>query len=405
MSAQHNASKFKLSWGAVSFIESPSSRVLLFAVSTIFFTLLACIVASFYVNINVTLNAFGEIDSLSGITDAVTVRSGQLYHLQFKEGDSVKKDEVIGWLKIGESNFEQIKSVYEDVNHKVAALNSKNRVDADISVNQISDPEIRANLIEANKFLTALIYTESTWATEARKEISPLKNRLNMLNKQLLYIEKSNVRKFLAMQKAQVEEEKGRLISQITTLENSISTRTYDARAQADNSLRNAVAKLQQYMSDIQIKSPVDGKIARIPSAEGTYLKSGDSIATVIPDGGEMVAKVMVNSKDISKVASKNRVYLEIDAYSSYKFGYFNGEIIGVDLVKAKSSEPHSVSGYVARVRLGDLKPVRQITSISGEQKIQKIVLVPGMKVQARILVRRAPIATLILDKLFGSEL
>lgn len=406
MSRQTESSKFQLSWGAISFIEAPSSKLLGFAIFSIIATLLSVFAAAFYVNINVSILADGETDSILGVTEAVSPHAGELYRLPIQEGDQVKKDQVIGWIRMGDSSFDQVASVYKDLKNRLASISEPSSTEPTIKVSLISDVETQNMLTEVNRKFAELKYIQGTWLKNTQAEAEPLKRHLAEINKQLRFISNSKVEKYLLMQRSQLEQEKGQIVQQIRTLENTIETKTHDARSDAENALRNSFSKVQEYLVNHEVKSPVAGKIATILTNEGSFIKAGESIASIIPEGGEMIAKVLISSKDITLVSQGNKVFISIDAYPAHKFGYFDGEVISVDTVKAKSQNDSSKpDGYIARIRIDTQSLSRKLASVDPEVASKKIHLVPGMKVEARVLVKRAPIATLIIDKIFGKEL
>ncbi|RYZ68040.1 MAG: biotin/lipoyl-binding protein, partial [Proteobacteria bacterium] len=84
-----------LSWRAVAFIESPSSSMLRLALLVLVGSFITCLVASFFIQLNISVTAMGVTDYLGGVKEAIAMTSGEIETLRVHEGDEVAKGQIL----------------------------------------------------------------------------------------------------------------------------------------------------------------------------------------------------------------------------------------------------------------------------------------------------------------------
>jgi multidrug efflux pump subunit AcrA (membrane-fusion protein) len=391
-----------LSWGAVSFIEAASSRILAICVLTILSSLGLSLLASFFIKIDVSTKANGQTESLLGVKEAVSQVPGQLYYFPVKEGDSFKKDQVLGWVRIEGSHEAEMLQLVGEANEKISGLDQKNTLRAS-SVFKTHLPEnlnIKNLVSEAEKRQSAWMYYLSEGTVKAQAEIQPILKRVAVVKDQLQYIKKSPMRQYLEQQRIGLEEEVGRLQQQITVSRNAFDQKLIDLKSETKQSLQAVANAVQNLIQTHQIKSPCDGRVAKIWVNEGQLLADQQPVVSILPLSSSIVAKVSISSEDRALIKVGQSALVSIDAYPSHKFGYFQGKVLSIDQIKT-AEDKSNPDGYVARLSVNIDHPVRQIASLAEKSPVH---LVPGMKVEARIISKRASLISLGLDKIFGKD-
>lgn len=132
------------------------------------------------------------------------------------------------------------------------------------------------------------------------------------------------------------------------------------ARASADTAQAD-LNKLDKDIRDLQIKinqtatlkvyAPRDGTIYRLNATEGSFLKAGSSLATIVPDAEELVVELWVDGNDMPLIQERimdeagnvqtpgSTVRLQFEGWPAIQFvgwpsvavGTFGGEVIFVD--------------------------------------------------------------------------
>jgi hypothetical protein len=132
------------------------------------------------------------------------------------------------------------------------------------------------------------------------------------------------------------------------------------ARASAD-SAQSDLNKLDKDITDLRIKinqtgmlhvvAPRDGTVFRLHATEGTYLKAGSPLCTIVPESDNLVVEMLVDGNDMplirdrevapdgSVIVKGSPVRLQFEGWPAIQFagwpsvaiGTFGGEVIFVD--------------------------------------------------------------------------
>lgn len=177
--------------------------------------------------------------------------------------------------------------------------------------------------------------------------------------------------------------------------------------SERQRALRESLANVQQRLIELEarravvVRAPVAGRIAATPALAGSAVDSGGLLATIVPDGAELRARLLVPTRSIGKVQPGQTVSLRYDAFPYQKYGSFKGRVADVSssvllpqeiekIAPVKMSE----SAYVLDVVLE-----RQAVPLGGAGQAQ---LRPDMTLSAMIEIDRRPLIAWIGDSLFG---
>lgn len=397
-----NNPKIKLSWGAASFVEAPSSLVLALCVLALAASLVTCVVGSFFISIDVSVRASGETDSLAGVKYVTALRSGEVYKLSLKQADVVAKDQLIGWVRMEGATEAQLQTLSTQLETKISDVEHRKAKLQHLGLDEsfLVDSQLKSLMTDAESKVAALYNVEVRGAANLESQMKPLRTRQLTVKRQLAYVSKSKLRNYLVMQKESLADEDGKLTQQLLALQNESEQRVFEARENALHSMRLALASLKSFVLQHQLRAPIDGQIARLDIAQGSFVRDQQSVATIIPANSPIIAKIHVQSQDVSRIQVGNPCSLDIDAFPAYKYGYFDGKVLSIEKVKSEGAA--QALGYVARVEINLDSKSRRPAFVKEAQ--DKLVLSPGMSVQARIITKKATLASLFVDKIFGNK-
>lgn len=177
--------------------------------------------------------------------------------------------------------------------------------------------------------------------------------------------------------------------------------------SERQRTLRDSLANTQQRLIELEarrsvvVRAPTAGRIAAIPALAGSAVENGGLIATIVPDGAELRARLFVPTRSIGKVHAGQAVALRYDAFPYQKYGSFKGR---VEDVSSSVLLPQEIE-KVAPVKVGEPAYVlevvleRQTVPSGGAGQAH---LRPDMTLTAMIEIDRRPLLAWIGDSLFG---
>ncbi|MBY0319027.1 MAG: HlyD family efflux transporter periplasmic adaptor subunit [Reyranella sp.] len=177
--------------------------------------------------------------------------------------------------------------------------------------------------------------------------------------------------------------------------------------SERQRTLRDSLANTQQRLIELEarrsvvVRAPTAGRLAAIPALAGSAIENGGLIATIVPDGAELRARLFVPTRSIGKVHAGQAVALRYDAFPYQKYGSFKGR---VEDVSSSVLLPQEIE-KVAPVKVGEPAYVLEVvlerqTVPSGGAGLAQ--LRPDMTLTAMIEIDRRPLLAWIGDSLFG---
>ena len=158
------------------------------------------------------------------------------------------------------------------------------------------------------------------------------------------------------------------------------------------NTLNAAVANLsgqlslsENKMDQLNIKSPVDGTVTKLPVATiGRNIRQGNPVATIIPDDARPIVEARVKNKDIAFVKEGIPVRIKVDAYPFRQFGT-------VPATVQRVFPNPDASEFSVRIRLE-----KSTIKVRGRD----VTLKPGLSVTADLLTSKRRLISLVLKKM-----
>ena len=195
--------------------------------------------------------------------------------------------------------------------------------------------------------------------------------------------------KYLATEISSNVEQIDGLSSQLQTLEHEKNKNLQDL-LQKRQSLFEKFVKLERQAKDVELKAPVSGTILKLEDQyQGSVIKTGDVIATIVPKVNKFHVEVDIDPADITHVYEGAKVKIMLDALPSQKHGELIGEIelLSKDTIDEDIfGEPNSV--YRAEIKITDNKLVKLPEGFT---------LLPSMTVSGNIISGKRTVMTFLL--------
>lgn len=272
------------------------------------------------------LNSFGSI-TYNTKNDVTSLESGQIYYFPFKEGDYVKKGQVIARLKNVQLDFQ--KEEYEN------ALTSAN---ANLAIEKNSLREGKLSVESKMLSLESDLLNIQQKELELKQFQENLKNKIELHDiggvtdsqiKQLQLEEKSQITNIEILKKQyeisslgmrdadlieegytvpQDENEKKKLLIDLNT--KSIVTRIEAAEAEVRNA-ETSLAAINRLLEELIIKAPISGIIGVKNFEPGEYVESNAAIATII-ETSSVYALIYLQEKDVVNYSIGTQLKIEI---------------------------------------------------------------------------------------------
>jgi membrane fusion protein len=178
-------------------------------------------------------------------------------------------------------------------------------------------------------------------------------------------------------------------------------------KRQALGDLRQRIAELRrgqveiqgeesdaEYRTHVAIAAPVSGDVSSLPVAVGETISAGQSLLTLLPSSGHLVAEIYVPSRQVGLLHKGQAVHVAFDAFPRLTYGTTPGTIDDISRTPLEPGDLRINPGirepvYRARVRLA-----RSFVQFGDQQYPLQV----GMTLQANIVIERRPLWRLIFD-------
>ncbi|MHC1712302.1 MAG: HlyD family type I secretion periplasmic adaptor subunit [Solidesulfovibrio sp.] len=176
------------------------------------------------------------------------------------------------------------------------------------------------------------------------------------------------------------------------------ATQLLEARQNLDE-VSHTLAKASRRSELVELTAVADAVVKDVaPLSEGSVAKAAETFCTLVPIGeaaGPMEAEVAIAAKDIGHIRVGNAVRMKLAAYPFQRHGFLDGEVrmVSPDAFVAEGNAAGAgVDGgvhYKARIRL----TTTRLRDVGPEFR-----LLPGMTLEAEILVGKRRVASYLLD-------
>jgi membrane fusion protein len=153
--------------------------------------------------------------------------------------------------------------------------------------------------------------------------------------------------------------------------------------------------------AEVLVQAPVAGVVASRLIQPGQSVRAGEPLLSVLPDGSQLQAQLLVPSRAVGFISPGDAVVLRYQAYPYQKFGHYRGTVARVsrsamspgELASLAANAQGSESYYRVIVNLA-----RQDVTAYGKAE----PLRPGMMLEADILGERRKLYEWVLEPLYS---
>jgi membrane fusion protein len=353
----------------------------------------------------------GYLAPPGGVARVRAPRQGMVGAVHVKDGQLVKRGDSLVTLQSGQTTESGAAA-----EAGIAAQLQSQRADLVAQIARESswrENEERRLKVAAEQLDRDLILLDTTMQTEreqlqlARRHadrIRTLVDRGTISLDEMQKREMAELQQRLALQQADREMAGKR--SELTAARIAID-QLPTAASERLRGLHESLANVEQRLIELEtrravtVRAPVSGRIAAIAALEGTTVDSDSLIATIVPDGSELRARLFVPTRAIGKVHPGQAVAIRYEAFPYHKYGTFKGRVEDVSNSALLPQETSRVSpvklteaAYVLDVAID-----RQKVELGGHREAP---LRPDMLLKAAIEIDRRPLLAWIGESVFG---
>lgn len=333
------------------------------------------VVWSSMAKIDQVTRASGSVIASDRTQEIQALEGGIITTLTVKEGDNVKKGQLLVILE-----EERAKAAVDNSATKIAALQAKvSRLEAELfnrplkfSPSLDAYPEYIANQ-------TAL-YNRRRQAIE--QDIRSLQAILRLSQQEL------NINEPLLKYGDVSQAEVIRLRRQVADIQSQIANKRNKYFEEAQNDLTKTQEDLEseqeqmrdrtQVLQEKRLIAPTDGKVNNIKiTTLGGVVKPGEVVMQILPTNSSLIVEVKVKPTDIADVSIGQKANIKLDAYDYSIYGTLDGVVSYISPDSLMQSTPRGEEPYY-RVQI-------KIIGTEFKDRQQKIQVKPGMTVNVDI--------------------
>lgn len=321
--------------------------------------------------------ALGTVIAIERTQVIQPLYDGELKYVYVKEGDAIKKGDVLACLDNNRANAE-----YQDALAKTMALK--------VAVIRLKSEVFDTKLVFDDEFLKWSTYVNNQKAlftrrrTAVRETVKGQEQVLENIRSELSLTEPLvSSGDVGALEVLRLKRQELDAIGKISDVKNK-----YFQDAQAElTKTEEALTSQEQILSTrkdslthTMIIAPANGVVKNIKvHTEGAALKAGDTLMELVPTDGGLVVEAKLSPKDIAFIKTEMPASLKIDTYDYSIYGQAEGVVKYISPDVLSETDPKSVLPNYYRVLISVTKlPVRLI-------KGKKPILQPGMTTQVQI--------------------
>ncbi|HHA2745111.1 TPA: HlyD family secretion protein [Stenotrophomonas maltophilia] len=348
----------------------------------------------------------GELVPDLGLSTVVAPSAGVVARLDVEEGDHVRRQD--GLLTI---NVPRVTSSGQDAVSTLLDA-QRSRMTSVEAMSEFQDRQLAAQQEGAKAQRSAML-----------RELSQIEAEIHTRGEQVR-IGRETLARFRS-----VEDERYVSLVQINQQEQSIleAVNAQQALQRQATSIRRSLAELEQRLAEIPhqrlsakaaserdlaalsqetvrmeadgellLRAPVTGLVANRLVEAGQAVQPGQPILSLLPQGSELRAQLLVPSSAIGFVKSGDRVLLRYQAYPYQKFGAHEGTVIRI----SRSALTGAQEGSDAKQSLYRVLVLLDQQGVLAYGKIE--TLRPGMQLEADIMGERRKLYEWLLEPLYS---
>jgi len=318
----------------------------------------------------------GQVIASSYTQVVQTVDGGTLHTLTVREGDNVKRGQLLAKL-------EEVKALsgFQETAARAAALRANiARLRAELFG---GEPRFGSDLNAFPEFVSNQRALFAKRQSAIREEVAALQAALDLahreLNMNLPLLQNGDVSQAEVLR---LQRQAADLQGQITNRSNKYMQDSQADLSKAEEDLAGVLqiqAQRQEQLDNTRLVAPVDGIVKNVRvTTLGAVLKPGEELLSIVPGGDELIVEVKIKPADIAYLKLGLPATVKFDAWDYSIHGSFKGQLsyISPDTLKEDTRQGEQVF-YRVKITLENPRLV--------SHKGNTIELQPGMTAQVDI--------------------
>ena len=381
------------------------------------------LVWSVVARVDETVQSTGKLEPRGTTIDVKVPLGGVIQNILVKEGDLVKKDQILLKLdttaataklealqrvksqikadillsKIQLGGKEDINSLTKNQKIKLDSLNNEYQSRIGASVNAVKQIEFQKESIIENLKSQQEVLQIREEILKNLKEVTDIGglSKIKYLKEQQEVIQ---LRGRVESTKSELEKVSATLEEANNKLKNTIAASNVDFTSKIEENVKQ-VAQIQNQISDTELTlkyqeiiSPLDGIVFDLqPAAPGYVVGSNDKPILKIVPIDDLVARVFVSNKDIAFLKKGQVVKIRVDAYPYNEFGEINGKIESIGSDVLEPDEKFNFYRFPVTVKMQEPYILH---------KNKELPLITGMSLSVNIVLRQRPVISLFTERI-----
>ncbi|WP_394203875.1 HlyD family secretion protein [Shewanella waksmanii] len=352
----------------------------------------------------------GYIVPDKGVIKAYASRSGNIETLHVKEGDKVASGQALATIVLNRamvSGAELSENLIEQLEKQISLLREEQYTNQALKQKEITKLNIAIKDIQRSLTVTEQLEQLLTEKFSLQQQqhaqhqslftdgfISTLEYQAQQekfiaVRQELENLQANRVQLQSDLNKASAELEL--LPHQYQLKQNDVDRRISDLNRQIDETRNN-----HRYV----IKATEAGTIAAIQVVEGELASSNKPLLSIIPQGAELVAELLLPTRSAGFVKKGDEARLRFDAFPYQRFGFLQSEVVRIDkalLLDGEANVPIALQEPVYRIRT-------HLSAQSVKAYGDKFPLKSGMLLEADIVLDSRSLLDWLLDPIYSLQ-
>ncbi|WP_425256980.1 HlyD family secretion protein [Rubrivivax sp. RP6-9] len=154
----------------------------------------------------------------------------------------------------------------------------------------------------------------------------------------------------------------------------------------------------------IVVRAPQDGTVTALAADPGQSVSPQAALASLVPAGARLQAHLYAPSSAVGFVRAAQTVRLRYEAFPYQRFGHHPGQVLQVSRTPLAPSELQALSLPVAPAEGQALFRITVALDAAAVPPAEALPLVPGMRLQADVLLERRRLIAWLFEPLLGLQ-
>jgi hemolysin D len=385
----------RVSWAVAEAVSMPPSRLMRMAIYLVLALLVGAGLFAHFTSVTITVDGRGMIRTSEKIIPVRSEVAGRVRVMNVVEGQKIKKGQIVLEMEdqLDAATLDRVKTMLDrfDALLKTKDLNAA-KIEAGVLAQAPMGMDLavlvreRSALAEAaNSFYQALrgVADVPALSTADKAERDAAAAKIAKINGQGLAADLKN-------ELEELERTVSRLDVSMRSRREQALQHVSSARGALEVQVRAFQQGLQLHTRSQHVVAPADGTAIKVAvSGASELVTAGQPLFELIPDGGSLIAEIMIANRDIAELKVGMPVQLRIDALPYQDFGTLPATIIDIP-PDATQKQEGSAPAYLIKVSLDRF-------ALDAGKGPRPVLL--GMTLEAQIELRRRTLLELAIEE------